>query len=942
MKKFYGLSYDDKSLAVIAAKLSSVTNNSITKDRHIDPLIIKYDLNYNITNILSEIIIHLNFEFASQYDVDLVIDSFNSTNGTSITFAQYQQLGWLRVINDEIRIPSTACRELFPIISPENYKNKREINPALENELNCLAEIKKLLDSKESLLITETLLNTILGKYTPGIVIEFLIDKKIMKSIGSSLYMWSDRSDLISQLSDRISAQVWFKLKGDNPSLAVFRKFLRMIIHCLRWPENFSEYLSREDIEYLYKFSIEMLDQENDLNDTEDEIRKYFLDAESYHHYKVDTPTPNIKLEAKSTFELVRELEDYERTFHDFFSHESIRPEYSVLLRLIIELDHGSGTPYTGIKTILKNIAKPFLVSNALSMIRRAYPEVIPFLLQDVELIPVAFNLIEEIEFIETAFHTKDHTQTFENSQKEKDQFWAELFSYVIDRASANPEHEKYGEPIAEILYMLARNVFQFNSNNYHYSLVSHKIYKDRYDKIFKDLAKRKIDRAGYYPPPRIKPNLIVYLIKEIFERIKTIPSYNNRNEFISIDPARLDLLIELRRLCEKEYPMEELPAEIKLELEALKDEITEQIFEHLKLFFETKEVEVHNYFDGKSTKFGKRGVNDFGIEIIDWGICYVFLQRSGKLKELDDVVRYNLSFNVSKDKYDDQNKEQIEKIRIYLRTLLIASIHITEHISNYELAAIDTTNTRRKLNELMKYYALEYSVERPAEKRFDVFSENLYFFNANPYSRSLHSMFYQVVNYLPEAEAKSLLIDFFAKSSDLDRLLTAINTIENRNVSERLIEQVKTIDVDQFISSKFTVTDIESALIEAVNSRDHFDLAGPLLNTIEKHFERRSIKTIETRSFLFRVKLLLALKNKDLDAMQKLEVPKREYVLPAENKEDEHRKQFYLALFEININRNYSKAIKELESLHSHEPKNLDYAFQLYRARIYKNINNG
>ncbi len=943
MRRFNGLPAEDKILGVIATKLSSMFLD-YRASRYTEPQVIADDLQYNLTGLMAEMITNLEFRFPDILEVQSVIEEYNNANGTTFSFDYYFRKGWLRIINDEIRIPVVICRALFPILSPEHYKNNPVIPEPFASELQCLSRVKRLLDERQRLTIAEDVLNGILLKYSPRLDIQFLIDKEIIKEHGEKTYQWLEHNDYGEHLCDRLASLLWLKIKGDSPTVAEFRKFIRVIMHCLRmWPSNLPDFLSAQDVKDLHRFSMEMLNAEKDLANLDIEVRNYFLDSELHMDHKFDTAIPELPFIAKSSFELIQEIEDFSRTFHDFFYHEHSRTEYLLLIRFIVELDTDFNQTYTAVKKVLKNTEKPFLVFSAFSSIKRSFPEVIPFLLQDAELASMAFLLLEEIEIDTSLFPSQERDDAFEQGEKARDEVWSELFNVLLNKASKETHPQAYSKALTETLYVLVQNVFQFNSNNYSYSLIKHRILKERYDKVIKELETRRIERTNHYPQPRIKPYLIKHILKDLITRLLDIPDHIHRNEYLSLKTGQLDLLIEFLGLAEKEYKADESHFMPPVDFDPLKDEISDLIFEHLKTYFQTDFIDVVNYFKPlNDKKQAVRGVDDFGIEIVDWGLCYAHLQRIGKLEDLDGIVKTSLVFSIDKNKYDPQNKEQVTKIQVYLRTLLIAFIQLGEKVSDYELRSFDTKSLMNRLAGIIEFYAITYSVEKPSESRFDIFDEQFHFFNANPYSITLRALLYRSINYLPEEKAKEFINHLFSESNDLERLLKAINTIENKKVSAQLADKVRQVDIDKFINSKHSITDIESALIEAVNSREHFTLAERLLITIENHFESRRIKTPDVRSLLYRVKLLLALKNKDIKALTATEVPKEEHVYPNRNKTEEYRKKFYLALFEMNVNNDYHKAISMLEELHSNEPKNTEYSFHLYKARVYKNLNNG
>ena len=49
------------------------------------------------------------------------------------------------------------------------------------------------------------------------------------------------------------------------------------------------------------------------------------------------------------------------------------------------------------------------------------------------------------------------------------------------------------------------------------------------------------------------------------------------------------------------------------------------------------------------------------------------------------------------------------------------------------------------------------------------------------------------------------------------------------------------------------------------------------------------------------------------------------------------NRKRFFIALYKLYYNKEYNESIKELDSLIKDEPKNIYYAFYLFKAKTLK-----
>src|SRR5690606_2360466 len=188
---------------------------------------------------------------------------------------------------------------------------------------------------------------------------------------------------------------------------------------------------------------------------------------------------------------------------------------------------------------------------------------------------------------------------------------------------------------------------------------------------------------------------------------------------------------------------------------------------------------------------------------------------------------------------------------------------------------------------------AVKYSLDKTDQSRIDVFSDHYDWINGNnPYYRPLTTLLYESLNYFPLDQATEFFTLFFKESKELDRMLSAMNIIENNHIRKVLAEQIRKVDIRDYIRSRFSVGQLEQALINAVNSADFFDLAEPLMEKIESHIGNRKTQSVEKKDLLYRVKLLLALKRRDMKALESIRIPRDNFF--GVRREKSNIKDFY------------------------------------------------
>lgn len=134
-------------------------------------------------------------------------------------------------------------------------------------------------------------------------------------------------------------------------------------------------------------------------------------------------------------------------------------------------------------------------------------------------------------------------------------------------------------------------------------------------------------------------------------------------------------------------------------------------------------------------------------------------------------------------------------------------------------------------------------------------------------------------------------------------------------------------------------ITDLEYALREAIVSDNHWQLAEQFLLKIQNHYNKRKDTYQNAEDFLFEINLLLVFRQNNFDKLNSMLVPEKKYRIEGENKKGRDLKSYFIALFYIYNDKTYDKAIRLLHKLQADDPKNIRYAFQLYRAQTLKAI---
>jgi hypothetical protein len=249
------------------------------------------------------------------------------------------------------------------------------------------------------------------------------------------------------------------------------------------------------------------------------------------------------------------------------------------------------------------------------------------------------------------------------------------MFEFLLEQINNTfSGYNECGEMIGKIMLTTADNIFHSGNNRHQHVL--HSSYRKRYDDALKLLINKKVTKYRSYPPPLVNPGLIIHILPGMLNYLTKWKTNPRRpfTEFIGITSGYFDLCIELLKYCGQIKPEingDNVHAEI---IQNCENTLVQMLKDYLVHQFSITHIEVETWGKGSVEKRKvKRRAADFGIEIIDWSFLYAKLFEAGIFKAIEDTFLNNLDINTAADKYDDANREQAEKIKLFLKSLLLA-----------------------------------------------------------------------------------------------------------------------------------------------------------------------------------------------------------------------------------------------------------------------------
>ena len=897
------------------------------------------NLQLNLSLIISKIILKLNFVDKSKVVFTKLLDEYNRENNISINFEDFLDEHWIRIINDEIIIPELVRNLVWSI----GYKGIDVcLHQIPENKIIHAQVLSKYyqycsVNDKPNITIDdlETLLNRISNK---AITKEFLIECKILTfDAENQVYLWNG-SEYKSHLNKEIASTLWILLGGKNASKQDFKLFINLITKTGIGVDNWKEYLCKDSTDKIYSYAISILSDEKDLQNSDDEFKKSYLDAPQYLNIDIKNKIPEVVFNYNNTYDFINEIDFFDYRIGDILHTQESRSFYYSLLKLIIFNEPKHPTPYQNTLKLLKDTSKPFLVLTLYELIPRQFPEIIPYLLTDSELIPIGYNLLDKIEINETLLvEQKSNDDKFKECCVLKNDLWFEMFDFTLEQLTSSHFQEKEsGELLCKILLYVTKRLFNFKPSNVKTN-IEHNIIKKRSEKLLSKISHKRTSSSSQ------KTSKLIYsVLPEIFNYFKRTYSNNRsyKNEFLSFDSGFVVLSIELLKLAELLISeLEDSNGETNKILPT-SDEITMMLKKYLTHYFCDNFITVQER-DSLQTKLqkAKRGFNNFGFEFVDWGYLYLQLEKNNKLKSINEKFNDSLEFIISSNKYNKQNAEQYEKIKLYLKSLLLGYLSINKSKELYKIDNFSVKETLIELEKIIGSSALTYSVNDLPNKKIDVFYNNYIDFGNTLDNQTLTSLLFKSINFFKETTLNEFIAVFFSQCTDVGRMLSAINIIESEELKTCISNKINEIKIEDFIDSCNTINELEYILIESVNSINHWELSKPIIKRIQEHIEKVKINNDQTDNFLFNINLLIAFKEKDLLTITNLSVPQKRYSSFEPNHEGKNLKQFYIALHKLYNENNYDDAIRILKLLKLQDAKNIRFAFYLYCAETTKAV---
>lgn len=897
------------------------------------------NLKFNLSYLLTQIILRLNFVPRTQNEFQKVIDQYNSANGSNLTYHDFEEQNWILDIGDEIYIPELIRYAAWHIGYEENEGRTVSIPAEKKDLIRCIklyfdTYIINVVPTISNVELTDLLETTLHSKFT----ISDLISRGILLPIESTnLLRWHNDGSYVEELSSEIAALLWNEFGADGATITDFKKFFRILRGSGVWPKNIANFLSQESKSNLCMIASKFLAEEKELDRSDDEFKKMWLNGHSRREFNIDAEIPKVEFDFDNLNSYLESMENTEWIFPNVYDHQYKRTSYWLVLRFIAQTETSVQYPYQTLISTFKNLKKPFLVWSLYNELPRVYPEILPFLLNDSELAPIALKLIDKLKLDENQLpYHEMYDEKLQENHTQINTIWDESFSILLDLLEQNViEPDITGKMLGQILAYVAEKVFNTAGKTQN-SVALHNLYRTRYENTIKLIDKSRFRQNSYSIMITYLPALTDYIIERIESQKPNVQHY------LKLNSGLFDLGIKIISILKVKLNEASISEGEKVQLETASSKLLDRLCSSAGIFYTTEEIKVATY-DQKEVELrnASRTAEEFGFEIIDWGYLFLHFEKNILLENFDSSAIGSIKFLVDGDIYDDQNREQIVKLKLHIKSLLLGFLKINESKSKYEVEGLPVAETIERLEVLIKKYAIVYSTLNLSNSQVDIFNDQYASFGYDLYYQHMSDLLYKSIVYFDEESQKEFTKEYFSSNSDISRLLGAINIIGDKDLQNIIAERIEKLNVQDYIAQRMMATDLEYALVGAVNSEYHWSLAEPLLTKLEQHSKRVGKVDINTQNFYFEINLLLAFKQKDFKKLNELVVPPKQYAVSTYNEYGERIKLFFIALHKLYNEKNYTEGIKLFGELLIEDPKNIRYAFHNYCAQTLKSAPN-
>lgn len=890
-----------------------------------DANVYKFSLAYSLVPFLLEVFSEFQFSDYSIEKFNELLINFNSNSSTNITLESLLARGYIRIILDRVYIANKVYWSL-PRSLDETHDDIDESEGSI---INFLSAYRNTLQCE--VIIPKDVLESLLEKH--NIPAQDFLDLDIFHTSDDVNYVWSGYSARkLSCLSDDLVFEIIdTKFREESFSRENIIWLINTIFDLeLDWyTEKLNIWLaalSEESQETFFNILIDVLDNEPDLKNSDIEWLKSILDLDGYGSYRYITENgvcarnkvPNFPINTTQPAEIVDLIDKYQG--HDeIYLHQTHRSKYDFMVNILLRKHYFfEDSP---LKKYLLDSESPYLSYQIIEQIKRYEIEKLPALVNvNMMLTSLVFKVVDTLDIDDNSLRTYNafHNGSRDAKELEYVEIKKDLISTLFricfnkDLFLRHLNLEELSKCISQVLFYFADKAFSNNFQSFSYSNKIYELIINELNSIFESIY-------------RIE-NINLTVIKLLFQNLIEICSKQQLNfhNLIQLNAGSLKLLTDV-------YETSSIYFSTITEWNEIEGNIAQTIYEHLTWYFTTLETNKLSPFTAEiQVDVASRFSNSVAFDNIDWSTVFLVLHKHKHIESLVDSFTKNINFlpedsktyASSSDNPVFVNKtEQTTKIKHFLKILLLA---LTQ-LGDKDILKTDTHGVKKELIKHIKLLCLQYRTNDLTDNKINAFVFEFHIDQHMNQKQNRELLFAALNNFDSSDEIIEFLTEFFLDSIDLGLMLEALTAIDDSEVKHFLATKIESIDVGDFIASAHWIPELRVAMINAINSDNNYQLAMPLLDKLEAHYNsRQSKRDLEDFNRLKNeIKLLLAYKEKQIGSQEAQDL--------ARDAKLGHVYQLYKATSLVDVKR-FDEAEKILDSIKDLDNK-VDVMVQMTRS---------
>jgi hypothetical protein len=763
------------------------------------------------------------------------------------------------------------------------------------NELEFIYSLNESFKNDRSLLILKKHLDEIHSSYRNFFVntptIQAFIEGGLLKDIGEyyAINFYGALPSYWFHLGDKISARYWELLVNDTTFLSDTDRVKHFLSEVKYWgqPSCDLDNVTENSKNRFLKAAFELVINESDVDGLGSEFLKVSVDNRNgnfsnFIHFG-DSIKSEFTINNADLFELSASLDLWEKKSFDTMFFEGSRDKLATLIRLIVRHEpHQTGNiKYKRIKELIRaSLNKPSILGFVIHGINFWRKEALPYLLEDIEFVPLCFRLIFKFE----SPYRSDNAIIQEK-----------LLSDTMDIALITIKSESHNsKEAAKTIFQLFRQL-----NRKKYEVPYNKSKKDKesiteYKRKTEEILLTKIEnctKAGVAIYNGSSESLIPFLLNDLincFANYTETPYYNNG--VITMPLLQLDGIIWLMR-CSTLW-------KYKIQGTLNKPDIALLSNKFLSLYREGIEVEEIKKYDSIEKK------EELGLPLwaekverlsyLEWiyPIYFLFEQQ-----QLSLFISPKLDLERTTVKYHKKNQFVVDKLRTHLGVLL-------EVLGAFTLPAIPYSFESKNLKKIKKQIEnkiigiLElHSVDAPEDGRIDL----LDYKNESAYNMSnenaLLPQLSKIINWFDDKEA---IVNALTGTNNIIKTLTILEWVTSEGIRKMLLAKIKQSDLQSFLEDSRWVPEIQTILLKMTRYGELMEKAKEIVEFWESNMPKKVKNYANT---LYQTKLLIAYYNNSETELDLVSEPDGPEIKSSQEISHKEHKEFFRALIQIKNN---------------------------------------